>query len=103
MQDKTYGTRAAFGDDYEFDWSTKRIPKTTYESTDIAHWLALDTTIQMLEDTAHGAKSIPKERTSVIIGNTLTGEFTRAGTMRLRWPYVKKRYKNSKTVWYRCK
>ncbi|MCK5831706.1 MAG: type I polyketide synthase, partial [Methylococcales bacterium] len=88
--DKTYGTRAAVIDGYEFDWSGKRIPKSTFESTDIVHWLALDTTLQMLNDTQHGIESLPKEKTAVIIGNTLTGEFTRSKTMRLRWPFVRK-------------
>src|SRR5262249_18725803 len=31
-----------------------------------------------------------RDRAGVIIGNTLTGEFTRASLMRLRWPYVRR-------------
>ena len=30
---------------------------------------------------------LPREATGVLLGNTLTGEFSRANTLRLRWPY----------------
>src|SRR5690606_28239 len=33
---------------------------------------------------------LPRARTAVIMGNTLTGEHTRAATLRLRWPYVQR-------------
>lgn len=90
VPDKTYGEQAAVLDSFDFDWSKHRIPKSTYEGTDIVHWLALDVALQMLESTKYSIKNIPKEKTGVIVGNTLTGEFTRSNTMRLRWPYVKK-------------
>src|SRR6185295_11647343 len=35
-------------------------------------------------------EGLPRETTGVFIGNTLTGEFSRANTMRLRWPYVRR-------------
>lgn len=59
-------------------------------STDIVHWLALETANQAITDAGYTRNSIPTEKTGVILGNTLTGEQTRAGTMRLRWPYVRK-------------
>ncbi len=90
VPDKTYQNKAAVLDGYQFDWLGKRIPKQTYESTDIVHWLALDTAIQALQDANYQKDNIPKEKTGVILGNTLTGEFTRSNQMRLRWPYVKK-------------
>ena len=88
--DKTYGTRAAVIDGYSFNWAEKRIPKQTYESTDIAHWLALDVVLQMLQDTGYSAADLPRATTQVVVGNTLTGEFTRANTLRSRWPFVHK-------------
>lgn len=88
--DKTYGLRAAVIDGYQFDWAARRIPKSTSEATDIAHWLALDTAIQMLEDAGYSADRLPSATTQVIVGNTLTGEFTRSNTLRLRWPFVRK-------------
>ncbi|HET9714228.1 MAG TPA: type I polyketide synthase, partial [Pyrinomonadaceae bacterium] len=35
-------------------------------------------------------EDLPREVTGVFVGNTLTGEFSRANTMRLRWPYVRR-------------
>lgn len=88
--DKTYGSRAAVIDGYEFDWVKKRIPKTTFESTDIVHWLALDVALKALKDAGYDRNDISNEKSGVILGNTLTGEQTRSSTMRLRWPYVKR-------------
>jgi len=88
--DATYGRLAAVIDGYEFDWAGRRIPKVTAEATDLAHWLALDTALQMLDDAGYDAARLPRATTQVIIGNTLTGEFTRANTLRGRWPFVRK-------------
>lgn len=88
--DKTYGSRMAVIDGFEFDWASKRIPKTTIESTDIVHWLALEVALKALEDAGYNRKSVANERSGVVLGNTLTGEQTRSSTMRLRWPYVRR-------------
>lgn len=88
--DKTYGDRAAVIDGFEFDWVKRRIPKSAYESTDIVHWLALETAFKAIEDAGYTRESIPTERTGVILGNTLTGEQTRSSTVRLRWPFVRR-------------
>ncbi len=95
VPNKTYQNKAAVIEGYEFDWMGKRIPRQTYESTDIVHWLALDTALQAIADTGFDKDSIPKEKTGVILGNTLTGEFTRSNQMLLRWPYVRKALKAS--------
>lgn len=88
--DKTYGSRMAVIDGFEFDWVKHRIPKKTIESSDIVHWLALDTAEKALEDAGYSRETVPTELAGVILGNTLTGEQTRAETMRLRWPFVRK-------------
>ena len=88
--DKTYLTKAAFLENFQFDWGKLRIPKKTVESTDIAHWLALDIALKTFEDAGYKLSEIPLQNTGVIVGNTLTGEQTRSQTLRLRWPYVKK-------------
>jgi enediyne polyketide synthase len=88
--DKTYGSRAAVIDGFKFDWVKHRIPKQTYESTDIVHWLALDVALSSLRDAGYSPDSLPRGTSGVILGNTLTGEQTRANTMRLRWPFVRK-------------
>ncbi|MGB8330961.1 MAG: type I polyketide synthase, partial [Polyangiales bacterium] len=88
--DKTYATRAAVIDGFEFDWARRRIPKQVFEQTDLAHWLALDVALQALADAGYDAKNLPHDRTGVIIGNTLTGEQQRSHLLRGRWPFVRK-------------
>ena len=88
--DKTYLTKAAFLENFNFDWGKLRIPKKTVESTDIAHWLALDIALKTFEDAGYKLNDIPLQNTGVIVGNTLTGEQTRSQTLRLRWPFVQK-------------
>jgi acyl transferase domain-containing protein len=86
--DKTYLTRAAVLDNFQFDWRAKRIPKSTFDTTDIAHWLALDTALQAMDDAGLRSDMLNRDRSAVIVGNSLTGEQWRANTMRLRWPFV---------------
>ncbi|MFA5088129.1 MAG: beta-ketoacyl synthase N-terminal-like domain-containing protein, partial [Candidatus Omnitrophota bacterium] len=88
--DKSYLTKAALIDGFDFSWSKLRIPKKTFESTDIVHWLALDTALKAFEDAGYPNSEIPFQNTGAIVGNTLTGEQTRSQTLRLRWPYVQR-------------
>ncbi|MBF0503524.1 MAG: SDR family NAD(P)-dependent oxidoreductase [Candidatus Omnitrophica bacterium] len=88
--DKTYLTKAAFLENFVFDWGRLRIPRKTVESTDVAHWLALDVALKTFENAGYKFNEIPLLNTCVIVGNTLTGEQTRSQTLRLRWPYVQK-------------
>ncbi|GAB1542179.1 hypothetical protein NUACC21_48530 [Scytonema sp. NUACC21] len=90
VPDKTYGSRMAVIDGFEFDWVSKRIPKTVVETADIAHWVALEVALQALEDSGYTRTSVPIERTGVLVGNTMTGEFSRSTNLRLRWPYVRR-------------
>ncbi|MDZ7400880.1 MAG: SDR family NAD(P)-dependent oxidoreductase [candidate division KSB1 bacterium] len=90
VPDKTYGDQAAVIDGYEYDWVGNRIPKSTYEVTDIVHWLAVDVAMEAMRDAGYDKTTLPKERTGVLLGNTLTGEFTRSNSFRMRWPYVAK-------------
>jgi enediyne polyketide synthase len=90
VPDKTYGDRAAVIDGFVFDWIKRGIPKSVVESSDIVHWLALEVAIRALEDAGYSHQKKPCDRTGVILGNTLTGEFSRSQNMRLRWPYVSK-------------
>jgi enediyne polyketide synthase len=89
--DAIYSTQAAVIEGFELDRVKYRISGNTYRSTDMTHWLALDVAAQALADAgfADGA-GLPRESTGVIVGNTLTGEFSRANLMRLRWPYVRR-------------
>ncbi|MCW2877846.1 MAG: Polyketide synthase -like protein [Sphaerisporangium sp.] len=89
--DTFYSRTAAVIEGYEFDRIGYKIGGSTYRSTDLTHWLALDMAALALADAGFpGAEGLPRERTGVIVGNTLTGEFTRANVMRLRWPYVRR-------------
>jgi enediyne polyketide synthase len=89
--DRHYARKAAVLEGFEFDRVKYRIGGNTFRSTDMTHWLALDTAARALEDAGFPAgEGLPKASTGVIIGNTLTGEFSRANLMRLRWPYVRR-------------
>ncbi len=82
---------AAVLDDYEFDSSRFHISHDAFLSTDLSHWLALDIAAQALADAKLlDASAEQRERTSVYVGNSLTGEFSRANLLRLRWPYVRR-------------
>ena len=51
----------------------------------------MDVAAQALEDAGFtDGEGMPLETTGVFLGNTLTGEFSRANTLRLRWPYVRR-------------
>ncbi|HEX4605880.1 MAG TPA: polyketide synthase, partial [Candidatus Angelobacter sp.] len=82
---------AAVLEDYEFDRSRFHVSQSAFAATDLTHWLALDVAAQALTDARllHPTAE-QRERTGVYVGNSLTGEFSRANLMRLRWPYVRR-------------
>src|SRR5438067_7975777 len=89
--DKFYSSKAAVLRGYEFDRVKYKIAGSTYRSTDMAHWLALDVAAQALADAGFPAgEGLPRQGTGVVLGNSLNGEFSRANMMRLRWPYVRR-------------
>ncbi len=89
--DRFYSTRAAVLRDFEFDRVKYKIAGSTYRSTDLTHWLALDVAATALADAGFPfADGLPRKATGVVLGNSLTGEFSRANIMRLRWPYVRR-------------
>lgn len=90
-EDRISARMAAVIEDYEFDRTRFHVSKDTYNSTDIAHWLALEIAAEALADARLlDANESQRERMGVYVGNSLTGEFSRAGLMRLRWPYVQR-------------
>ncbi|HEY3867790.1 MAG TPA: type I polyketide synthase [Actinocrinis sp.] len=89
--DRFYTAKAAVLEGFEFDRVAHRIAGSTFRSTDMTHWLALDTAARALEDAGFPAGvGLAARNTGVIVGNSLTGEFSRANLMRLRWPYVRR-------------
>ena len=89
--DSTYSTQAALIEDYEFDRVKFRVGGSTFRSADLAHWLALDVASRALGDAGFpNGDGLPRDSAGVLLGNTLTGEFSRANSLRLRWPYVRR-------------
>ncbi|MGE5828803.1 MAG: type I polyketide synthase, partial [Micromonosporaceae bacterium] len=89
--DRFYARSAAVIEGYEFDRIAYKVAGSTFRSTDLTHWLALDVAAQSLADAGFPmAEGLPRERTGVVVGNTLTGEFSRANQLRLRWPFVQR-------------
>jgi enediyne polyketide synthase len=82
--------RAAVLEGWQFDRVGFAIPEHTYLATDPAHWLALETAGRALADAGFpGGQGLARDRAGVIIGNTLTGEVSRAAALRTRWPFVR--------------
>ena len=89
--DATYSARAAVLEGWQFDLEAFGVPEAVYQATDPAHWLALETTARALAGAGFPlGQGLARSRTGVIIGNTLTGDWSRAAALRLRWPYVRR-------------
>ena len=89
--DGLYAAEAAVLEGWELDRVRYRVAGPTFRSADLAHWLALDVAAQALADAGFpGAEGLPRDSTGVLLGNSLTGEFSRANLLRLRWPYVRR-------------
>lgn len=82
---------AALIEGWTFDRLAYRVAARTFESADLAHWLALDVAARALADArSPSGEGFPRESTGVIVGNTLTGESSRASSLRLRWPFARR-------------
>jgi enediyne polyketide synthase len=89
--DTTYATEAAVIEGYEFDRVAFRVAGSTFCAADLVHWLALDVAAKALADGGFaGGGGLPHKSTGVLLGNTLAGEISRANSLRLRWPYVRR-------------
>lgn len=89
--DSTYVRDAALLEGYAFDRVRFRVGATSWRAADMTHWLALDVAADALADAGLDHDSAARRRaTGVLLGNSLTGEFSRASQLRLRWPYVQR-------------
>lgn len=89
--DHIYTTQAAVLKNYAFDRMKFRVSGDTYRQSDLTHWLALDVASAALHDAGFPeGTGLDRNGTGVLLGNTLTGEFSRANLMRGRWPYVRR-------------
>lgn len=87
--DKTYSDQAAVLSGWEFDRNRFRVAGQTFRAADMAHWLALEVAADALADAGFpDGRGLPRDSTGALVGNSLTGEFSRSNLMRLRWPYV---------------
>lgn len=90
--DKTYSQNAALITNWTFDRAKYRVSPSTYASADLAHWLALEVADAAIRDAGF---ALPADSTGVVLGNTLTGDSSRANSLRLRWPYVRRAAMNA--------
>ena len=89
--DTTYATEGAFLSNYEFDRVKFRVSGDAFRASDMAHWLALDVAADTLADAGFAdGTGLPKSTTAVYLGNTLTGDISRAQLIRQRWPFVRR-------------
>lgn len=96
--DHSYARRGAFIDGFEFDWVGHRIPKRMFEGGDVVHWLAYHVALQAVSDSGYRPAELPRERTGVIVGNSLTGEVSRSKALRVRWPFVARAFREGMGV-----
>ncbi|MFG1854046.1 SDR family NAD(P)-dependent oxidoreductase [Actinomadura geliboluensis] len=89
--DSTYVRHAAVLEDWSFDRARHRVPGAAYRAADPTHWLALEVAAETLASAGFpDASGLDGDRAGVILGDTLTGEFSRAALLRMRWPYVRR-------------
>jgi enediyne polyketide synthase len=89
--DTIYSSEAALLSGWELDRVRFRVAGSTFRATDLAHWLALEVAVDAFADAGFpDAAGLPRETTGVLVGNSLTGEMSRAQLLRLRWPYVRR-------------
>jgi enediyne polyketide synthase len=89
--DRTYVQHVAVLDGWHFDRQRFHIPAHVYRATDLTHWLSLETAAAALADAGFPhAVNVDHRRVGVIIGNSLTGEFTRTAQLRYRLPFLER-------------
>lgn len=87
--DRTYLTHAGLLRGWQFDRERFGVPGTLHRAVDHAHWLALETAADALVDAGFpDGAGLDRDRVGVLLGNSLTGEFSRATQLRLRWPFI---------------
>lgn len=87
--DRTYLSHAAVLRDWEFDRPAFGVPGSLHRAADHTHWLALETAGAALADAGRPwGEGLDRDGVGVILGNSLTGEFSRAAMLRLRWPFI---------------
>jgi len=70
---------------WSFNRARLRIAKSTFEATDLTHWLALKIAAEAIKAIGD-IEWFNRTRSAVVVANTLMGEFSRASLLRLRAP-----------------
>ncbi|MFB6372485.1 MAG: beta-ketoacyl synthase N-terminal-like domain-containing protein, partial [Bradymonadaceae bacterium] len=84
--DKTYSKIGGWIRGFEFDRKWHRIPPLVVQNMDSAQLMAMDTTKQALENAGYLDADFDRERTAVILGNTLCGELRDWTNLRVHYP-----------------
>ncbi|MBT6491441.1 MAG: hypothetical protein HOK97_16855, partial [Deltaproteobacteria bacterium] len=100
--DRTYSKIGAFVKDVRFDRKMFRIPPRTAEYIDFVQKLALTAVADALEDAglavfagSETGTDFDRDRTAVILGNTMGGQAEDLSNLRVWFPEVTKRLKQS--------
>lgn len=89
-KDRAYAQQGAVLKKFQFNRELFLVSRSSYDVTDMTHWLALTVVKETIKDIRFRKHKAPNNETvRVVVGNTLAGEFSRAGMLRLRWPYVR--------------
>lgn len=94
LADSTRLRRAAVLEGYRLPLDQFALKKNEARTADFTHWLALDCATRAIKD-AGLDEHLPRHATSVIVGNTLAGESSRADLLRLRWPFFRRKMEES--------
>ncbi len=87
---KSYCDQIAVLTNWAFDPVEFHIPPVTFQVTDMTHWLALHTAREAIHSAGLKLGALNRSRIGVVLGNSLTGEFSRSHNLRFRWPYVER-------------
>ncbi len=96
VPDKTYTKIGGFIKNFEFNGIQFRIPPKIASKLDPIQQMALTAAKEALEDANYESDSFNKERTAVILGNSMGGEIVRQYTRRVYFPEIVRTLKQTK-------
>ena len=86
--DKTYCKLGSFVEGYSFDFKRFRIPPRTVQAMDAVQLWAMAAAGEALENAGYLDRDYDRERTGVILGNSMAGELQYSTSMRVMLPEV---------------
>ncbi|MBW2262888.1 MAG: type I polyketide synthase, partial [Deltaproteobacteria bacterium] len=88
VPDKTYSKLGSFVEGFDFDFKHFRIPPRTVQAMDLVQLWAMAAAGEALENAGYIDRDFDRERTGVILGNSMAGELHYATSMRVMLPEV---------------